>query len=673
MSERRASRTLLPILGSLLALWASACSVGNETPPVARMTTSDGDVWAWTADVAGTVEPACDAVVVRGGRRAVTVPVTDGRFDTDLALAAGRNRITAACPDGERSRPVELRVGLRDVPRAQFTPTVSGRTVVLDAGATEASAGSGAPVVEYAWRARGGNPAKLDVPASGERIEVRAPSRDGEYYVTLTAFDESGATDTTANYFVVENGKPAVPDYDTAKPEWVRHAVGYGVLPLLFGSPPFKAVTRRLDYLQELGVNLLWLPPVMATAIGEEYAITDYFGIKEEFGTKEDLRRLITEAHRRGMRVILDDVPNHSSIEHPYFVDRLKRGERSRYWGFYERELPKDPLYPAAYAYVKKGDYTHLFYYDHLPNLNYSNPEVRTYITESMAYWVREFDVDGFRVDAAWAIRDRWPDFWPEWRREMKRVKPDLLLLAEAPARDPYYVTHGFDAAYDWTDDVGQWAWVDAWKPEGQIAQSLVWAITNDVGGGYHRNSLTMRFLNNNDSEVRFVANWGEDITRLAATVQFTVHGLPMLHTADELGEIFNPYTDTTALAWKDRVGLLPYYKRLIELRRTLPSLQAGTWEPFEREMFEDLVEQNVFAFVRSAPGHAPVVVVLNPHRRAKDVRIQLPARYAALAATGSLHDMLSDATVPASGTTLTIPMEAYGSRILVSTGQETR
>src|SRR5205807_7549030 len=79
------------------------------------------------------------------------------------------------------------------------------------------------------------------------------------------------------------------------------------------------------------------------------------------------------------------------------------------------------------------------------------NPEVQRLIIEASAYWVRAFDIDGFRVDAAGGPRERASEFWPRWRAELKRIKPDLLLLAEASARDHYYVGHGFDAAYDWT------------------------------------------------------------------------------------------------------------------------------------------------------------------------------------------------------------------------------
>ena len=110
---------------------------------------------------------------------------------------------------------------------------------------------------------------------------------------------------------------------------------------------------------------------------------------------------------------------------------------------------------------------------------------------EAFGYWVREFDVDGFRVDVAWGIRERNPDFWSEWRRALKRIKPDLLLLAEATAREPYYFDNGFDAAYDWTYRPGGWAWEIIWSAYKYrlLSYNLTEALTNRPEG-FHPDAL---------------------------------------------------------------------------------------------------------------------------------------------------------------------------------------
>ena len=132
---------------------------------------------------------------------------------------------------------------------------------------------------------------------------------------------------------------------------------------------------------------------------------------------------------------------------------------------------------------------------------------------EAFSYWVREFDVAGFRVDVAWGVRERKPEFWPRWRREMKRIKPDVLLLAESSTRDPYYFDNGYDAAYDWTSAVGEWAWELAWDSKSLITYNLHSALTNN-DQGFHPDALIFRFLNNNDTGDRFITQHGEEILR---------------------------------------------------------------------------------------------------------------------------------------------------------------
>jgi hypothetical protein len=132
-------------------------------------------------------------------------------------------------------------------------------------------------------------------------------------------------------------------------------------------------------------------------------------------------------------------------------------------------------------------------------------------------------------VDAAWAIKERRPDFWLEWRRALKRIKPDLLLLAEAGARDPYYFDNGFDAAYDWTYQVGGWAWKvmwDAYKLR-LFSYNLTYALTNRPDG-FSPDALIFRFLNNNDTGKRFITRQGEGITRVATALLLTLPVSPV-------------------------------------------------------------------------------------------------------------------------------------------------
>src|SRR5205823_4110463 len=149
-------------------------------------------------------------------------------------------------------------------------------------------------------------------------------------------------------------------------------AVVYGVIPRLFGSKGLQHVTERLDYLKDLGINTLWFSPLNKSPEGDYgYAVVDYFTIDPRHGTSDDFRQLVKEAHSREMRVLMDFVPNHSSADHPYFLDTLKFGKDSPYWNFYDRN--------------DTGNATHYFDWTNLPNLNYENLEVRRWMLEAFS------------------------------------------------------------------------------------------------------------------------------------------------------------------------------------------------------------------------------------------------------------------------------------------------
>jgi glycosidase len=158
-----------------------------------------------------------------------------------------------------------------------------------------------------------GDPAG-DGEVAGERVRVAAPSTDGEYYVTLRVADAVGEQDRASVYFEVVDGQARLIDVDIDRPAWIDDAIVYGVIPRKFGEPALKGTTARLDYLKDMGINTLWLSPVNTTIpYYSGYEVIDYFTIREDYGTEEDFRELVEEAHARGMRVLMDFVPNLSS------------------------------------------------------------------------------------------------------------------------------------------------------------------------------------------------------------------------------------------------------------------------------------------------------------------------------------------------------------------------
>lgn len=425
-------------------------------------------------------------------------------------------------------------------------------------------------------------------------------------------------------------------------PSWIDSAVMYAPIPQLWGEGGPKAVQRRLPYLVKMGVDVLWLwPPTSLRALGEEYAITDYFKVDPSWGPKVALKELIDEAHELGLRVLIDFVPNHMSVESPYFKDAEERGEQSPYWDFFERE---------------GGRPTHYFDWDHLPNLNFDNPEVREMIIDASVYWVREMDVDGFRMDVAWGVRRRRPDFWPEWRRELKRIDPDLLLLAEASGVEPYWFSNGFDVAYDWTNELGEWAWASAFESPQEAGALLADAITNG-DEGYASDALLLRFLNNNDTGVRFVDRHGPNLTKVAAALQFTLPGLPALFAGDEIGASYEPYSELTPTPWRDRYGLRPFYEKLIDLRHEIPALASHEQDVLTAD------PNSALAYLRPAEDE-PVLVVLN---FGEGARVEIAGVPESIAPDGAMRDLLTGESVElrSEGGSVTVDMDAESALVL--------
>ena len=628
---------------------------------------ADADAWTFRKEVKGSMKnpAACQAVFVdRNGSR-TKASLQEYFFSAELRIHPGANVLTGVCQrmdaQEELSAPVTLIGRLSQRPTAIITVSLAQGLVILDGGGSRPDEVEGKPIREYWWSARRGNPATVRVQASedqqeftseiqGQQIEVELPREDGEYYFSLRVIDEAGREDTSTIYVVMENGEPRIPDSDHENPAWVEQAIVYGVIPRLFGTPGAKAIEDRLDQLVDLGINAMWLAPINETN-DYGYSVIDYFELRDNFGSKEDFKTLVQAAHERGIRVLMDFVPNHTSNEHPYFKDTVAKDQESPYWDFYDRD--------AA------GSYTYYFDWTHLPNLNYDNPEVRRMMIEAFSYWVRDFDVDGFRVDACWGVQQRRPDFWPEWRRELKRIKPDLLLLAEASARDPYNFENGFDAAYDWTEDLGRWAWGGFWAEQAEkvetrhLVERLKNALLNEPEG-YHPDALIFRFLNNNDTGTRFITTHGEAMTRVATALLLTLPGIPCIYTGDEAGQWFRPYFDVTSISFRERYrGLRDYHKKLIALRKEIPSLHSRFWQ-----LLEVGPESQVMGYLRYLEGNAePVLILLNFSEEPAQVAVGLPEELSPLL-TGPLSDRLNDEDIPFTGRNL-IPMNPMSARIL--------
>lgn len=418
--------------------------------------------------------------------------------------------------------------------------------------------------------------------------------------------------------------------------EWLDTAVGYGVLPPVFGPAGLRDVTASLDALADLGVNMLWLAPIFAAPAHDYgYAVVDYFRVRPEYGNDADFAALIEQAHQRGLRVILDLPANHTSNEHPYFVQAKRLGRRSHYYELYDRDAAGEP--------------THYFDWDNLPNLDYEDAEVERFMFEVGRHWTAQLGADGYRVDAAWGIRQRSPSYWPRFSAALHAVRSDVFLLAEASARDDYYLRNGFDAAYDWTDELGHHAWRDVFEAPEEIAQRLDAAVRQSMrrGGG----SRTWRFLNNNDTGKRFITRHGEDLTRVATVALLTLPGIPCLFSFDERGAAFQPYSELTPVDTTRGTPLRDFHQRWIWLRRTHPALATGSFEPLPLLA----ATPNVYAFIRAAPG-SRILIALNFSGG--------PAQVSLNVATGrEARDWMTGESAEIKRGQLQVPLKAWGAR----------
>jgi cyclomaltodextrinase len=637
---------------------------GTMHPPKIQLSGSNTDVWAFHKQVRGSMQDpsACQAVLIENNDARVQTALQEYIFSAEVPIRPGSNVLRAVCQGAdnqeEPSQEITFTGRLQQRPRATIAVSLSNGQVLLNGEKSTPDELENQPIHKYIWTARPGNPAgatangqEFREGVNGINLELQLPQVDGEYYFTLRVVDAAGREDTSTTYVVVEGGQPRIPDYDHENPAWVEQAIVYGVIPRLFGTPGAEAIQYRLDELADLGITAMWLAPINATP-DFGYSVLDYFELRDNFGSKEDFRALVQAAHERGIRVMMDFVPNHTSNEHPYFKDTVEKGQYSPYWDFYDRD--------------ENGNYTYYFDWTHLPNLNYDNPEVRRMMLEAFSYWVSEFDVDGFRVDACWGVQQRRPGFWPEWRRELKRIKPDVFLLAEASARDPYNFDSGFDAAYDWTDQLGRWAWGGFWGEGAEKAETprlienLKRALKNEPEG-YHPDALIFRFLNNNDTGTRFITTHGEEMTRVATALLLTLPGVPCIYTADEAGQWFRPYFDAAPVTFQERYrGLRDYHKKLIALRKQIPSLYSRRWQLLDLEP-----ANQVLGYLRFVEGNeAPALVLLNFSEEEAGVPLSLPGAFRSMTHQGKLFDQLNDEMVNLDGAT-PLRVEPMSARIL--------
>jgi glycosidase len=400
-------------------------------------------------------------------------------------------------------------------------------------------------------------------------------------------------------------------------------------------------VTSRLDHIASLGCDVVWLSPIFASPTHHGYDTTDLYTVEPRLGTNDDFMALIHAAHSRGMRILLDLVPNHWSNQHPTF-QHAQRHADSPYRDWYLwRDWP--------------DEYETFWVVKEMPKLNLArHGPAREHLLEAAEHWLRQ-GVDGYRIDHAQGPP---PDMYADLRRRCRAVKPDCWLFGEVVEGADYQ--RGFASALD-----GHLDFLLCWTLRRAFASGAC-----DVGelagflaahDGYFPPLYTRpSFLDNHDME-RFVYHAGDDprALRMAALLLYTLPGPPVLYYGTEVGLSqrspggFEPSREPMLWGKRQNGGLLSYFRRLGELRREY-GLHTGA-----RSLAALEAEGGVLAYFREAQGKR-ALVALNCGARARSVSVD---------AAGMLEDAcdrLGDASVRRSGDSLIVRLGPRSGALVV-------
>lgn len=547
--------------------------------PVVRILTLGGETVQSARTIRGevTANAVGDLKLVRdwtGGSDTLTLAITDGEWSTSLQLQEGLNTFQAWAVDGEgfwgSSATMEFTWVRNHAPQPGISMLEQEEGLRFYGTSTVDIDGD---IVSRLWEPLPENPEAITIQNSDQIIALMAdyPTTDGEYWVRHVVEDAAGNVGEALCMFEVEHSQ-LLPVSSDGYPTWVRDAIVYEIYVRSFDAGrTLNDVTARLDEIADLGVNTIWFMPVNEGPSDHGYAISDYYAIEADYGTLEDFQNLVNQAHDRGLRVVMDAVLNHSSIDHPWMIQALAAGTDSPYYSHY----------------MFNPDGTHQYYYDwySLPNFNVSDADLKWRINTMCKYWVEDVGVDGFRCDVAWGPMERDAQYWNDWRKAIRAKRPDLFLLAEAGANDFSIFDNRFNLAYDW--DL-------FWQAFGNfetVAPSTLQDRLSNFGFWYPDNALPFRFLENHD-ENRYIADHGLEVTRCAAGLLFAVPGVPLIYAGQEVGET----SPRGLINWSDPDNLRSYYQLLCETR--------SRHEHFRTQRMEQVtssVPSQIYAFTR---GH---------------------------------------------------------------------
>lgn len=439
-------------------------------------------------------------------------------------------------------------------------------------------------------------------------------------------------------------------------PDWAEEAIIYHIFPDSFASDKeylrkessivkasqgstvknrlggtLLGIVKNLDYIEDLGINCIYLNPIFLAESYHKYDTIDYYQIDPCMGVKEDLILLVKECHKREIKVILDGVFNHCGWKFFAFEDVLLKGEDSSYkdW-FYQLEFPID--------YSKKPNYETFAYVKEMPKLNTGNDEVVNYFCKVGQYWIKEADIDGWRLDVANEVNH---DFWRAFRKAVREVKKDAFLIAEIWEDSSVWLCGDqFDSSMNYGFSyVCREFFADRSIDEvtfDEKVQSMLMRYSSPI------TRVQMNLLDSHDVP-RFLTYCGDDSKRLRLAIFYmlTCVGIPSIFYGDEkLIDGTTEYEYRRAMDWeqgkegeekkqKDIKDTVEYVKKWINVRKKYKAFSHGGYQTVVADQ-----EKAVYAFLRYTEEEEVLVIIHNAPQRGEFV---VPDKY-----LGKLYDIES-------------------------------
>ena len=439
---------------------------------------------------------------------------------------------------------------------------------------------------------------------------------------------------------------------DCDLPTWARDAVIYHIfldrfypgdgvpwkkptnLSGFFGGT-LRGAVQKLDYIQSLGCNAIWLSPLFASPSHHGYDATDYYTVEPRFGTNADLKELIEKAHQRGIRVILDIVANHWSNQHPTF-QAAQRDENSEYRAWYTWQRWPD-------------EYTSFFGVKGMPQLNLKHKPASDSLLACVQYWL-ENGVDGYRLDYAPGPPHT---FWADFRQACKAVNPDVFLFGEVVRHSEgvaAYVPH-FDGCLDFLlADILRRTFV---LETSTLLEFEAFLAAHETY--FPKNFSLPAFLDNHDmTRILYLAGEDKAKVKLAALVLFTLSAPPVIYNGTEVGvSQQNPLgrfeEARLPMPWGEEAdkNLLTYFQRLGALRKQFRVLTSG-----KRKVVHLNLQNGTYAYLRASETSS-VLIALNTSRCTQTIDVPISAFKT------SVEDLLNGNRVIVSENTIKVTLPA--------------